>query len=128
MQIAATGRMVSQINMTPMIDVLLVLIIICLVVLPGTTTGLPASVPEDSPNHQQAADLESLVISVSAGPKYEVNGHAVERTELSSILQRTLTERHNKDLFIRGAKELEYQEVARVIDIARGAGPPGSAS
>ena len=113
----------AQINMTPMIDVLLVLIIIFMVITPVTQTGLRALVPQPAPdNPEQSPPAQDIVITVRPDGTVRLNQEPVNVTDLRrrlTLLVRTATDRV---IFVRGEKGLEFRAVAEVIDIANGAG------
>ena len=107
--------------MTPMIDVLLVLIIIFMVITPTESKGLNALLPQQSDAAASPAETpRDIVITVAKDGAIEVNRQRVELAELGERLAklRGITDH----IFIRGDRELEYQSVAQVIDIAHGAG------
>ena len=107
--------------MTPMIDVLLVLIIIFMVITPTESKGLSALAPQPSDTAPQpAVTPQEIVITVAKDGAIEINQ---QRVELAGLGERLAGLRGISDhVFIRGDRELDYQAVAQVIDIARGAG------
>ncbi|HWC98120.1 MAG TPA: biopolymer transporter ExbD [Candidatus Sulfopaludibacter sp.] len=114
----------AEINMTPMIDVLLVLIIIFMVITPPVSTGLPALVPQASPPDITAVAPErphEIVISVTAAG-VELNQEALTLEGLHARLLALFAKGGNQVIFLRGDKDLEFRRIAEVIDIAKGAG------
>ena len=111
----------AEINMTPMIDVLLVLIIIFMVITPTEPKGLNVLAPQQSDTAPPPAEIpREIVITVAKDGAIEVNQ---QRVELAGLGERLAKLRGITDhVFIRGDRELEYQAVAEVIDIAHGAG------
>ena len=112
-------------NVTPLIDVLLVLLIICMVSTPKRAKGLPANVPEPSENAapaRQRADETAIVVQVSQTGTVLLNTQPLELAALGNRLQEVFARRADKTLFVSGDKDAEFHHVARVIDIARGAG------
>lgn len=103
--------------MTPMIDVLLVLIIIFMVITPIATRGLEASVPRE-PESAAPVDLSAVVVEIDAAGGLRLNQRVLESDELGAKLRGVAP----RPVFVKGDGALEYQVVARVIDIARGAG------
>lgn len=112
----------AEINMTPMIDVLLVLIIIFMVITPPAPTGLPALVPQASADSPAAsAPVHDVVISVIESG-VQLNSESVPIEQLQARLVALFANGGNQAIFLRGEKQLEFRRIAEVIDIARGAG------
>ena len=113
----------ADINMTPMIDVLLVLIIIFMVITPLTPKGLEALVPQPPPPGQQAsaADLRTVVIQIDANHKMMINNDPVEESQLGVRLEEIFKTRAERVVFVKADPNLEYRAVATAIDIAHGA-------
>jgi biopolymer transport protein TolR len=125
MGMAVGGKGVkSDINMTPMIDVLLVLIIIFMVITPLTPKGLEALVPQPPPPGQQAnqSDQRTVVITVSADHKVQINQQETDWDVLQGKLEDIFKTRAERVVFVKGNPDLEYLWVAKAIDIAHGAG------
>lgn len=117
-----SGKTAAVINMTPMIDILLVLLI-TFMLLPTRTKGLPSEVPEPAPQNQPSApnSLDS-VLRIRKDRSLDINSQPVLMLELEERLRSLFVTRPGGVLFIDGAPELQYADVASVIDIARGAG------
>ncbi len=113
----------ADINMTPMIDVLLVLIIIFMVITPLTPKGLEALVPQPPPPNAQpsAADLRTVVIQIDANHKMMINQDPVEESQLGARLEEIFKTRAERVVFVKADPNLEYRAVANAIDIAHGA-------
>jgi len=115
---------VSEPNVVPLIDVLLVLIIIFMVITPRVPTGLPTIVPQPPPPNekQQPPDNRTIVVSVLQGNKIKINQDDSDWNMLGSRLFDIFKERADKVAFVKGDDEVSFSQVARAIDIMRGAG------
>ncbi|MDP2998379.1 MAG: biopolymer transporter ExbD [Bryobacterales bacterium] len=113
-----------DINMTPMIDVLLVLIIIFMVITPLIPKGLETLVPQPAPPSQQqaAADLRTVVIQINKDRSILINNEPTDENRLGARLEDIFKTRAERVVFVKGDPDLEFQSVARAIDIAKGAG------
>jgi biopolymer transport protein TolR len=118
------GGAKADINMTPMIDVLLVLIIIFMVITPLTPKGLEALVPQppkaDQPQSQ--ADQRTVVIVINRDKSMSINQEPTDEQRLGPRLEEIFKTRAERVVFVKGDPDLEYQYVAKAIDIAHGAG------
>jgi|SRR5947209_6682135 biopolymer transport protein TolR len=114
----------ADINMTPMIDVLLVLIIIFMVITPLTPKGLEALVPQPPPPNQKpnASDQRTVVIVVDQNHNYSINNEPSSEDKMGDRLQEIFKTRAEKVVFVKGDPGLDFQWVAKAIDIAHGAG------
>ena len=124
MAVGGSGSVKSDINMTPMIDVLLVLIIIFMVITPLTPKGLEALVPQPPPPGQKAneSDLRTVVITIDAKHNLAVNSEAIEEARLGTRLEEIFKTRAERVVFVKGDPSIDFSWVARAIDIAHGAG------
>lgn len=118
----------SEINVTPLIDVLLVLLIIFMVIVPVTPHGLESGVPQES---KAAAPLPGPVsLRVLAGHaaqpdakvSYEVDGRVVERAELQDVLLASLRVREERSVYVSASPRLSYREIALAVGVAKAAG------
>jgi len=124
MAVGASGGVKSDINMTPMIDVLLVLIIIFMVITPLTPKGLEALVPQPPPPGAKPneSDLRTVVITIDARHNIAVNSEATDEAKLGGRLEEIFKTRAERVVFVKGDPTLDFQWVAKAIDIAHGAG------
>ena len=123
MAVSGSGVTIANINMTPMIDVLLVLIIIFMVITPLTPKGLEALVPQPPPpNQQPQADQRTVVIVINRDKSMMINQETTDEQHLGARLEEIFKTRAERVIFVKGDADLEYQYVARAIDIAHGAG------
>ena len=122
MSIGGHGRAKAEINMTPMIDVLLVLIIIFMVITPVKTRGLPAAIPQPAAAGQPAEPSSDIVVTVRDDGTTALNYEPLSLDRLRSRLEDLCRNRRPHGLFVRGGRSVEFGRVAEAIDLARGAG------
>jgi biopolymer transport protein TolR len=119
-----SGGLKADINMTPMIDVLLVLIIIFMVITPLTPKGLEALVPQPPPPNQQQkeSDQRTVVIVINRDRTMMINQEPTDELKLGTRLEEIFKTRAERVVFVKGDPNLDFQWVAKAIDIAKGAG------
>jgi biopolymer transport protein TolR len=118
------GGPVSEPNIVPLIDVLLVLIIIFMVITPRTPTGLQTLVPQPPPPNQKQTepDNRTIVVQVMTGGRVMINQDSSNWNDLGPRLFEIFKERADKIAFVKGDDDVEFAQVARAIDIMRGSG------
>jgi biopolymer transport protein TolR len=106
-------------NVTPMIDVLLVLLVIFMLMVP-MQLRIDAQIPD--PDVRGGEGAVGLVLEVGAGGRFALNRQPVPAAELETRLRDVFEGRPDRRLVVRGARGARYQEVVRAMDVARGAG------
>ena len=125
MAVGGNKGSMSEPNIVPLIDVLLVLIIIFMVITPTTPLGLDTLVPQPSPpNQPENKELlsKTIVVQVTASGKVLINQDEVSWDDLGSRLDDIFKLRAEKVAFVKGDDAVDFGQVARAIDIMRGAG------
>ncbi len=118
------GGIKSEINMTPLIDVLLVLLIIFMVITPLTPKGLETLVPQPPPpgTPPSKADDRTVVVIIEKDKSMKINSEVTTEEQLGPRLEEIFKTRAERIIFVKGDPDVEYQYVARAIDIAKGVG------
>ena len=118
------GGAMNQINVTPMIDVLLVLLIIFMVVQQGLQKGVSIQVPppKDKDQVAQKNDEDQIVLEVNPGPVYLINTRPVPSDALETTIRDIYANRPRKVIFVKGAENMRYGDIVHAVDASRAAG------
>jgi len=125
MAVGGSKGVVSDMNVVPLIDILLVLIIIFMVITPTTPRGLDALIPQPSPpNTKENPELlaKTIVVQVTAGGKVLINQDETTWDQLGPRIDDIFKQRAEKVAFVKGEDSVDFAEVARAIDIMRSNG------
>jgi biopolymer transport protein TolR len=112
----------SEINITPLIDVLLVLLVIFMVITPLNPTLHEASVPQQAEEPRPESATSPLVISIEATGRMRISQEAVEPPELGSRLEAIFRSRADRTIYLSADSDLLFNDVVSVIAVARRAG------
>ena len=115
------GRVAAEINVTPMIDVLLVLLVVFMVMQQGLQRGVSVQVPPPAGGLDRSTPGQ-IVLEVEPGGRYRVNRRPVEEGALEETLRGVFSQRPRKVLFVQGAEGLTYGQVLAAVDASRAAG------
>src|SRR5450432_2202981 len=118
------GGAMAEMNVVPLIDILLVLLIIFMVITPLTPKGMDTLVPQPNPKKEQNVDLENktVVVQVLSNNKLKINNEDTTWDGLGPRIEQIFKDRAEKIAFVKGDNDVLFAEVARAIDIMRGSG------
>jgi biopolymer transport protein TolR len=116
------GGLTNEPNVTPMIDVLLVLLIIFMLVVPMARKAIDVQLPDPNPVMTAQPSTDQIVMEVCKNGTYSINKQPVPKETLTAKLHEIYDPRPDKIIFVKGCPEAKYQEVIVAMDAARGAG------
>jgi biopolymer transport protein ExbD len=113
----------NDINVTPMIDVLLVLLIIFMMIVPMSRKAIDLQLPDPEPAPATSTPpTTQIVLQVQKNGSYMINKEAVTKERLPARLKEIYDPRPDKIIFVKGEATVKYQDVINAMDVARGAG------
>jgi biopolymer transport protein TolR len=112
----------AEINVTPFIDILLVLLVIFMTISPSVPTGLKAAVPQQTLAEQRPQPEQTLVLSVDRSGTITINQDKVEPPHLIERLQAVFKTRKDRTIFLQADHDVLFNDVAQLIDAAKSAG------
>jgi len=124
MNVGGKKGSMSDINITPYIDILLVLLIIFMVITPVRQMDLEVKVPQTSNDRDgpKVADPNVIVVSMGESAQLMINQERTTINDLGSKLHEIYSKRSNKNMFVSASAKLPYGDIVKIIDIAKGAG------
>jgi biopolymer transport protein ExbD len=119
----SSGGLTNDINVTPMIDVLLVLLIIFMMIIPMSRKAIDTQLPDPNPQQTTSqANPDQIVLEVLPGEQFAINKEPVAKAELFNRLKSIYAPRPDKIIFVKGDTTVTYKDVIFAMDQARGAG------
>jgi biopolymer transport protein TolR len=122
MEVGPKGSAIATMNVVPLIDILLVLIIIFMVITPLAPKGLNAQIPQPTDKPNPAPLVKAIVVRVFETGKLKINDEDATWDSLSARLSDVFKDRAEKVAFIQGESNVRFSDVARAIDIMRSSG------
>jgi biopolymer transport protein TolR len=117
------GGLTNEINVTPMIDVLLVLLIIFMMVIPMSRKAIDLQLPDPTPDPTNSGPPPSqIVLEVLPGNVFKINTQPVTKADLPKKLKEIYDPRPEKVIFVKGDPAVKYSDVIWAMDVSRGAG------
>ena len=119
----ADKGLTNEPNVTPMIDVLLVLLIIFMMIIPLSRKAIDVQLPDPTPTKEPPSkNNDQIVLEVLPGPSFQINKAPVDKDRLLQRIKEIYAERPTKIMFLKGDPDVTYQDVIFAMDAARGGG------
>ena len=123
MQVGGSGGMRSEINVTPLVDVVLVLLIIFMVLTPVVQMGYLVKVPPKAPaNLPPSAVQDQIVLRLAPGPRVLINKEEMSLDQFPNRIREILRGNTSKMVFFSGGREVDYETTMKFLDLARASG------
>lgn len=123
MQVGGSGSMRSDINVTPLVDVVLVLLIIFMVITPVVQMGYLVKVPPKAPaNLPPSAVQDQIILRLVSGPRVLINKEEMSMEQFPARIREILRGNSSKMVFFSGAREVDYETTMKFLDLARASG------
>ncbi len=116
------GGLTNEPNVTPMIDVLLVLLVIFMMIIPMSRKAIDTQLPDPTPQPASQVNPDQIVLEVLPDDKYAINKEPVEKAALLERLKKIYDPRPEKVIFVKGDTMVKYSSVIFAMDVARGSG------
>lgn len=123
MQVGGGGSLRSEINVTPLVDVVLVLLIIFMVITPVVQMGYLVKVPPKAPPGTPSQVMaDQIVLRITDDGRFMINKEEIQKEQFANRLREILKGNTSKMIFFSGAPEVKYEEAIAFLDLARAAG------
>ena len=122
MQLGGSGGVKSDINVTPLVDVMLVLLIIMMIVAPLLQQGVAVTLPVATNTSEKPETQEQTVVAITADKRFFVNAVQVQQNDLGRRIEQLLEEKKEKIVIIKADEDVEYGAVMEAMDTLRAAG------
>jgi len=119
--VAGRRRIISEVNVVPLIDILLVLLVIFMII-PHRQKGLDAAIPRQSDGNGPDGSAETIIVQIASNGSVRINRSEVPLDQLTARLQQGFVGRSERLVFLQADRSLEFQAVAQVLDLMHSAG------